>query len=216
MFDEYLVQHGVTNDQEFCPFDIETDYRVYVDGKARYDGVRDFLRSRNIQIPEGSLHDHPTVDSISGLGNRKDVLVNDVIESGGIEAYESSVALVKHLREQGLRTAVVSSSHHCWEVLQAAKIDALFEVRVDGKIIDQLNLAGKPAPDAFLTAAKQLGVDPERAVVVEDAISGVQAGKSGGFGLVIGVARHGNSEELKKHGADMVVCDLGEFLGYPR
>lgn len=213
IFDEYLDQHATKNHQAFRPFEIESEYRVYVDGKARYDGVRDFLRSREIQIPEGSPKDLPTEETVCGLGNRKDVLVNEIIKAGGVKPYEGSVALVNYLRAEGMRTAVVSSSHHCREVLQAAQIEELFEVRVDGKIIDDLNLAGKPAPDAFLLAAKQLGVAPSNAVVVEDAISGVQAGRSGGFGLVIGVARHGDSEELKKHGADLVVCDLGELLG---
>jgi beta-phosphoglucomutase family hydrolase len=214
-FDKYLHQHAARSHQAFRPFDIESDYRVYVDGKARYDGVRDFLRSRGIEIPKGSSDDPPTEETVCGLGNRKDVLVNEVIASGGVEPYEESVAFVRQLRAQGIQTAVVSSSHHCREILEAAKIQDLFEVRVDGRIIDDLNLGGKPAPDGFLAAAQQLGVEPSNAVVIEDALSGVQAGKRGGFGLVIGVARHGNAEELKKHGADLVVYDLGDLLRQP-
>lgn len=214
IFDEYLEQHAAKHHQSFRPFEIERDYRVYADGKARYDGVRDFLCSRGIHIPEGKPNDPPTEETICGLGNRKDLLVNEEIEAGGVKPYDGSVALVNHLRAQGMRTAVVSSSHHCREILESALIDELFEVRVDGNVIDDLNLAGKPAPDVFLTAAKQLGVEPAHAVVVEDAISGVQAGRRGGFGLVIGVARHGDSDELKKHGADLVVVDLGDLLRY--
>jgi HAD superfamily hydrolase (TIGR01509 family) len=149
---------------------------------------------------------------VGGLGNRKNDLVNTVIEDRGVEPYEGSVKLIHQLRHQGFKIAVVTSSQNCEAVLQAAKLDAFFEVRVDGSMIHAHHLAGKPAPDTFLTAAQRLGVAPTRAVVVEDAISGVQAGCNGHFGLVIGVARKGNAEELRHHGAHLVVHDLGELV----
>ena len=212
IFDEYLQKCAAKEDTPFQPFEIATDYRLYVDGKLRYDGVRDFLRSRGIALPDGTPDDPAKTETVCGLGNRKDEMFNEVIESEGVEAYEGSVTLVRHLRNQGIKTGVVSSSHHCETVLKTANIADLFDVRVDGVVADQLHLPGKPAPDTYLTAAKRLGVNPKRAVVVEDAISGVQAGRDGGFGLVIGVARQGEVEELKKNGADLVVHDLGELL----
>ena len=191
---------------------IDTDYKLYVDGKPRSDGVKSFLESRGIHLPVGDPDAPPGEESISGLGNRKNILVNEVINAGGVEAYEGSVALVRELLGQGIKTAVVSSSHNCKAVLEAAGIADLFEVRVDGDVAAKLQLAGKPAPDTFLTAAEQLGVAPKRAVVVEDAISGVQAGRSGDFGLVVGVDRAGNPQALLENGADIVVADLGELL----
>lgn len=212
MFDEYLQQRAVRTKELLHPFDIEIDYRLYVDGKPRYDGVRDFLQSRGIRLPEGTPDDSPGTETVCGLGNRKNEMVSRAIAAGGVEAYEGSVALVRHLRRQGIRTAVVSSSHNCEAVLKAAGIADLFDERIDGEVANRLGLAGKPDPDTYLIAAKRLGVDPKRAVVVEDALSGVQAGRNGGFGLVIGVARHDNGDELKKSGADIVVGDLGEML----
>ena len=212
MFDEYLQKRGADSGKPVQLFDIVTDYRLHVDGKLRFDGVRDFLESRSIKLPEGTPDDPPGRETVCGLGNRKNEMVNKAIAAGMVEAYEGSVAWVRHLRKEGMKMAVVSSSHNCEAVLKAAKIADLFELRVDGEVADQLHLAGKPAPDTFLTAAKQLGVEPTRAVVVEDALSGVQAGRAGGFGLVIGVARHDNAEELKQNGADIVVTDLGEIL----
>ena len=212
MFDEYLRKRARQRDEAFRPFDIATDYRLYVDGKPRFDGVRDFLTSRDIQLPEGSPHDTPQVDTVSGLGNRKNELVNKIIEDKGVESYEGSVKFLHHLRDQGFKIAVVTSSQNCFVVLKSVKLDDFFEVRVDGDVIHDQHLAGKPAPDTFLTAAKQLGVVPKRAVVIEDAISGVEAGRAGNFGLVIGVARKGNAEELLRHGAHLVVNDLGELV----
>ncbi len=212
MFDEYLRKRAAENNEPFQPFDIETDYRLYVDGKPRFDGVRDFLRSRGIHLPEGPPDASPGSQTVRGLGNRKNEMINAVIEADGVEVYGGSVALVRHLRKEGMKMAVVSSSHNCEAVLNAAGIADLFDLRVDGGVADRLKLAGKPAPDTYLTAAKQLGVEPKRAVVVEDALSGVQAGRDGGFGLVIGVARKDNADELKKNGADIVVADLGEML----
>ncbi len=213
MFDEYLKVRAEDRGEAFQPFEIDTDYKLYVDGKPRFDGVRDFLKSRAIQLPEGTPADAPSVETVRGLGNRKNELVNDAIDTGGVDVYEGTVALIRHLLEDGFRVAVVTSSQNCNLVLNAAQIADLFEVRVDGNVILEKHLSGKPAPDGFLEAAKELGVEPQRSVVVEDAISGVQAGAAGGFGLVIGVARKDNVAELKQHGADIVVHDLSELLG---
>src|SRR5262249_14011345 len=166
-----------------------SDYRLYVDGKPRFDGVRDFLTSRDIQLPEGTPDDPPQLETVGGLGNRKNALVNKVIEEIGVEPYEGSVKFIHQLRHHEFKIAVVTSSQNCTAVLEAAKLNAFFDVQVDGNMIDAQQLAGKPAPDTFLIAAKLLGVEPGRAIVIEDAISGVQAGFNGNFGLVIGVAR---------------------------
>ena len=212
MFDEYLRGRAEAAGEPFRPFEIDSDYGPYVDGKPRFDGVRDFLHSRQIELPEGSADDPPGRETVRGLGNRKNEMVNAVISSEGVEAYPSSVALTRQLQEKGIKTAVVTSSSNCDTVLEAAKIADLFETKVDGRVVAELKLSGKPAPDAFLEAARRLGVDPKRAVVVEDAISGVQAGRAGGFGLVIGVARKGDAEALAQNGADLVVNDLAELL----
>src|SRR5271165_3434771 len=212
MFDEYLQKRATQIGEVFRPFDIATDYRLYVDGKPRYDGVRDFLTSRDIRLPQGSPDDPPQAETVDGLGNRKNDLVNRIIEDKGVEPYEGSVELISQLRHQGFKIAVVTSSQNCTAVLKAAKLDTFFKVRVDGNVIHAQHLAGKPAPDTYLMAAKLLRVEPARAVVIEDAISGVQAGANGNFGLVIGVARKGNAEELQQHGAHLVVNDLGELV----
>jgi beta-phosphoglucomutase family hydrolase len=212
MFDEYLRKRAAQSGEAFRPFDLASDYRLYVDGKPRFDGVRDFLASRGIQLPEGSRNDPAQAETVGGLGNRKNDLVNEVIEKKGVEPYPGSVALIHRLREEGFRIAVVTSSQNCSAVLKAAKLDAFFEVRVDGNTIHARNLAGKPAPDTFLMAARLLGVEPARAVVIEDAISGVRAGINGNFGLVIGVARKSNEKELQQQGAHVVVNDLGELV----
>jgi len=212
MFDEYLQKRAAERGEPFRPFELATDYRLYVDGKPRFDGVRDFLTSRGIQLPEGSSDDLPQAETVGGLGNRKNELVNEVIDAVGVEPYEGSVKLIRQLRQQGFKVAVVTSSQNCDAVLKAAKLDDFFEVRVDGNMVRAQHLAGKPAPDTFLMAAKLLGVDPTRSVVVEDAISGVQAGRHGNFGLVIGVARQGNAEALRRNGAHLVVNDLGELV----
>ncbi len=212
MFDEYLRKRAEQKGEVFRPFDLATDYRLYVDGKPRFDGVRDFLRSRGIQLPEGTPDDPADVETVHGLGNRKNELVNRAIAEVGVEPYAGTVQFIHQLRRNGFKIAVVTSSQNCDAVLRAAKLDDLFEVRVDGNVIQAQRLAGKPAPDTFLIAAKQLGVEPIRTVVIEDAISGVEAGSNGKFGLVIGVARKGNAEELKHHGAHLVVDDLGELV----
>lgn len=212
MFDEYLQKRASLTGEPFQPFEITMDYGPYVDGKPRFDGVRDFLRSRSIELSEGTPSDPPLTETVCGLGNRKNEMINAVIESDGVEVYEASIELVRRIRQEGIKVAVVTSSQNCDMVLNGAGIANLFEVKVDGNVLRSQHLSGKPAPDAFLAAAKTLGVDPKRAVVVEDAISGVQAGRNGGFGLVIGVARKGDSKELKKNGADVVVKDLGDLL----
>jgi alpha,alpha-trehalase len=212
MFDDFLRKRTDERGEPLQPFDITTDYKLYVDGRPRYDGVRSFLESRAIELPYGDPNEPPNYETVCGLGNRKDEIVTEAFESEGVEAYEGSVALVRHLREQGIKTAVVSASSNCEAVLRFTGIADLFDARVDGVAIAQLNLAGKPAPDTFLKAAEQLGVEPKRAVVVEDAISGVQAGRDGGFGLVIGVDRKGDAEALRENGANIVVADLGEML----
>jgi beta-phosphoglucomutase family hydrolase len=212
MFDEFLRKRSMERGEPFRPFDIAADYRLHVDGKPRFDGVRDFLASRSIRIPEGSPTDFPQAETVCGLGRRKDELVNRIVEERGVQPYAGSVRLVRELRDLGFKMAVVTSSQNCTTVLRAAGLDALFDAQVDGNTIAEQRLAGKPAPDTFLMAARLLEVEPSRAVVVEDAISGVQAGIAGRFGLVIGVARKGNAEELRHHGAHLVVSDLAELV----
>jgi beta-phosphoglucomutase family hydrolase len=212
MFDDFLRRRAEQTGEEFRPFEIDTDYKAYVDGKPRYDGVRSFLAARRIELPEGDLEDPPGFESVTSLGNLKDKLVNEWLDSEGVETYPDAVALVHRLRELGIKTAVVSSSRNCRTVLRAARIEELFEIRIDGEVAARLKLKGKPAPDTFLEAAMELGVEPRRAVVVEDAISGVQAGRAGGFGLVIGVDRTGHGRELEQHGADEVTSDLSVFI----
>jgi beta-phosphoglucomutase family hydrolase len=211
MFDQYLRERAERRGEEFRPFDPATDYRLYVDGKPRFDGVRDFLASRGISLPEGSHDDPPEAETIGGLGNRKNLLVNAIIENEGVESYAGSAALVRQLGEGGFKLALVTSSQNAHTVLKAVGLASAFGVIVDGHVIQDQHLAGKPAPDTFLLAARQLGVDPARAVVVEDAISGVEAGAAGRFGLVVGVARKGNEAELAQHGAGLVVTDLSEL-----
>ena len=212
MFDEFLRKRAEESGDEFRPFSIADDYYRYVDGMLRSDGVRGFLRSRSINLPEGNPDAPPESETISGLGNRKNDMVNALMESEGIDAYPDSVAWIRLLREQGYKTAVVSASSNCKAVLNAAKILDFFDIIVDGTVAATLGLAGKPSPDTFLKAAEQLDTEPRRAVVVEDAISGVQAGRSGAFGLVIGVAREGNAQVLKENGADIAVKSLAELL----
>jgi len=212
MFDEFLERRAARTGAAFRPFEIATDYKLHVDGKPRYDGVRDFLRARGIELPEGSPQDAPDAETVCGLGNRKNDLVNAAIDAGQVVAYPGSVAWVRALRAVGIKCAVVTSSQNRASVLEAVGLATLFDAAVDGNTIVEQGLEGKPAPDSFLKAAEALGVAPERAVVVEDALSGVEAGVRGGFGLVIGVARKGNAEELKQRGAHLVVADLAELL----
>jgi beta-phosphoglucomutase family hydrolase len=211
-FDEFLKRHAEAEGEDFVPFDSDADYNEYVDGKPRYDGVRSFLQSRGIELPEGKPDDSPDAETVCGLGNRKNDLVLKLIEEDGVEPYEGSVRFVKAARAAGLRRAVVSSSANCQEVLEAAGIADLFEERIDGKVADEQHLKGKPAPDTYLAGAKALGVEPAAACVFEDAVSGVEAGAAGHFGHVIGVDRVHHAAALRQHGADVVVDDLAELI----
>jgi beta-phosphoglucomutase family hydrolase len=214
-FDEYLRARAARTGEPFVPFDEIGDYDRYVDGRPRYEGVRAFLGSRGIELPWGSPDDPPTAETICGLGNRKNELVLRLIHEQGVEVYEGSVRYVRAVRAAGLRTAVVSSSANCREVLQAAGIEDLFDARVDGVVAERLHLHGKPEPDTFLAAARELGVGPEAAAVFEDAQAGVAAGRAGRFAYVVGVDRVGQAEALRAHGADIVVRDLAELLPPP-
>jgi len=212
MFDAFLKRRAEANGEEFKPFDSGDDYNEYVDGKPRYDGVRSFLQSRGIELPEGSPDDPPDAETVCGLGNRKNELVLAIMKEDGVEAYAGSVAFVKAARAAGLRRAVVSASANCKDVLKAAGIEDLFEERIDGIVTDERHLKGKPAPDTYLAGAEALGVEPSAACVFEDAVSGVEAGHAGRFGHVVGVDRVGHAEALRQHGADVVVDDLGELI----
>ncbi len=215
LFDQYLQQHAQQEGETFQPFDIATDYRRYVDGKPRYDGVKSFLQSRGLTLPYGDPSDGPDQKTLCGLGNRKDTFFHQALQEHGVEAYPAAITFIREVRSRGLKTAIVSSSKNCASVLDAAGISALFEAKVDGLDLAQLHLKGKPAPDMFVKAAALLGVPPARAAVFEDAIAGVQAGRKGNFGLVVGVDRGGQASALQKHGADIVVSNLGEItLGH--
>ena len=193
-------------------FALPEDYEEYVDGKPRSDGVRSFLDSRGIDLPLGSPDDPPDAETIYGLGTRKNDIVLKLIQDEGVEPYEGSVRYVKAARAQGLRRAVVSSSTNCHDVLVAAGIADLFEAEIDGLVAEREHLAGKPAPDTFLAGARALGVEPAHAVVFEDALAGVEAGRAGHFGWVVGVDRTGHAAALREHGADVVVKDLADLL----
>jgi trehalose-phosphatase len=206
LFDEYRKESR----GEWAPFDLDGDYRRYVDGKPRYEGVKSFLESRNINLPYGSPEDDPDKETVCGLGNRKNALFHDRLRKQGVEIYEPGVRLVKALNGAQFKTGVVSSSKNCAAVLEAAGILDLFHARVDGVESEKLGLKGKPDPDIFVEAARRLGAKPRRSVVVEDAIAGVQAGKKGNFGCVIGVDRTGHAKDLRENGADVVVASLSE------
>ncbi|HET8978170.1 MAG TPA: beta-phosphoglucomutase family hydrolase [Solirubrobacteraceae bacterium] len=214
-FDEYLRQRAQRTGGTFTEFDPVADYDEYVDGKPRYDGVRSFLASRGITLPEGAPDDAPDSETVCGIGNRKNELVLTLIREDGVEAYDGSVRFVKAARDAGLRRAVVSSSANCKDVLEAAGIADLFEERIDGKVADEQHLKGKPAPDTFLAGARALGVEPAQAAVFEDALAGVEAGRAGRFGFVVGVDRVGQADALQAHGASVVVQDLAELLPTP-
>ena len=211
-FDTFLKRYATERGEKFVPFDIESDYLIYVDGKPRYEGVRDFLTSRNIHLEEGTPDSPAHEQSICGIGNRKNELVNIAIQSNGVDFYQTSLDFVENIIKSGIKTAIVSSSQNCEAILSSADVLHLFPVRIDGKVAIEKNLKGKPSPDTFLEAAKELGTKPEKTVVIEDAISGVQAGKNGNFGLVVGIARKENADELVDNGADIVVSDLGELI----
>jgi beta-phosphoglucomutase family hydrolase len=212
MFDQFLRERADQAGQPFRPFDPVKDYEEYVDGKPRADGTRSFLASRGITLPEGDPDDPPDAPTVNGLGNRKNVLLLEMIRTQGVEPYEGSVRYVRAVRDAGLRRAVVSSSANAHDVLVAAGIDDLFEARIDGIVARREHLRGKPAPDTFLAGGQALGLAPAEAVVFEDALAGVEAGRAGRFSYVVGVDRVGQAEALKAHGADIVVEDLAEFL----
>ncbi|MBA5874164.1 MAG: beta-phosphoglucomutase family hydrolase [Nitrospira sp. CR1.2] len=211
LFDEYLQARALRDHAPFQPFDILLDYQRYVDGKLRYDGVRAFLESRRIVLPNGTAHDGPEQETVQGLGNKKDGYFQAHLAQHGIELYNDAVRFLRNIRAQGIRTAVVSASKHTAAVLRKTGLADSFETRVDGIESERLHLAGKPAPDGFLEAARRLHVEPLRAIVVEDAVAGVQAGRNGGFGLVIGVDRTGHAEDLIRNGAHLVTADLTEL-----
>lgn len=212
MFDEFLSQRAKETGAQFVPFDRVADYDEYIDGKLRYDGVRSFLASREIELPEGTPDDPPTADTVDGLGNRKNELVLDLIREHGVDVYDGSIRFVRAAREAGLRRAVVSASANTRQVLETTGIAELFEVRIDGVVAAEQQLRGKPAPDTFLAAARALEVEPGAAAVFEDALAGVAAGRAGSFGYVVGVDRVGQAQALREHGADVVVSDLAELL----
>jgi alpha,alpha-trehalase len=210
-FDGYLKEVSMREGKSFVAFEIYPDYYRFVDGKPRYAGVDSFLRSRGIIIDWGYPNDPPGKETVCGIGNRKNALFNEVLRLRGVGVFESSVVLVQKLRTRGRRVGVVTSSKNCDAVLQAAGIQNLFEARVDGNVAAEKRLPGKPAPETYKEAARMLGTFPEQTVVIDDAISGVQAGRAGGFGLVIGVARGDDPEVLHQNGADVVVRDLAEL-----
>ncbi|CAN5430458.1 beta-phosphoglucomutase family hydrolase [soil metagenome] len=219
MFDEFLRHYCGDRGMPFEPFEIATDYRTYVDGKPRYEGVSAFLESRRIVLPLGGVRDQPSDDTVHGLGNRKNERLQELL-AAGVQAYPGSVDVVDRLLADGIRLSVVSSSRNARPVLEAAGLLDRFELVVDGIVADEEGIDGKPAPDTFLAAAGKMGVTAERSVVIEDAIAGVEAGRGGGFGLVIGVNREDGDEDsrtanavaLQAHGAQVVVDDLAELL----
>ena len=211
MFDEYLHYREKEYNEPFREFSHADDYLSFVDGRPRYKGVETFLKSRGINLPLGEPADEPGKETVCGLGNRKNEVFNKVLEEEGIGVYGSTIKLIKELLERGVKVGVATSSQNCVFILKRAGIKNLFGTHVDGVVSAKLGLKGKPEPDIFTTASDNLGVEYHRAIVVEDAVSGVQAGAKGHFGLVIGVAREKNAHELKSHGADVVVEDLSEI-----
>ncbi|WP_319460549.1 beta-phosphoglucomutase family hydrolase [Micromonospora sp. RTP1Z1] len=214
-FDAFLRDRAAATGEPFRPFDPGPDYNRYVDGKPRADGVRSFLASRGITLPEGTPDDPPEADTVHGVGNRKNVILLKRIHTDGVEVYPGSVAYLEAAAAAGLRRAVVSASANCRAVVAAAGLDRLLEARVDGVVARERGLRGKPHPDTFLAGAELLGVAPANAAVFEDALAGVAAGRAGDFGYVVGVDRVGQADELRAHGADVVVTDLAELLKEP-
>ncbi|HUQ63572.1 MAG TPA: beta-phosphoglucomutase family hydrolase [Acidimicrobiales bacterium] len=214
MFDEYLRQRAAKLGEQYVPFDTVHDYGEYVDGKPRFDGVRSFLASRGIELSRGDPRDPPNTETVIGLGNRKNELVLKKIKEDGVDAYAGSVRYLEAAEAAGLPRAVVSSSTNCKDVLHAAGIDKFFDTRIDGVVAEREHLAGKPAPDTYLAGAKAIGVEPQHAAVFEDALAGVESGRAGNFGAVIGVDRvgQGHADALREHGAGVVVEDLAELL----
>jgi beta-phosphoglucomutase family hydrolase len=213
MFDEFLRRRAEQTGEKFVPFDPVADYDEYVDGLPRADGTRSFLKSRGIDLPEGGPHDPPGADTVHSLGEAKNKLVLAKIAEGGVDVYPGSVRFLQAVREVGLATAVVSSSANCKDVIEVTGLVDYLDTRVDGLVAEERNLAGKPKPDTFLAAAEELGVSAAEAVVFEDALAGVAAGRAGEFGYVVGVDRVGQADALREHGASVVVTDLAELLG---
>ncbi|MFF8969984.1 beta-phosphoglucomutase family hydrolase [Streptomyces sp. NPDC014995] len=209
-FDAFLRER---EGEGFRPFDTAGDYDEYVDGRPRADGVRTFLASRGIRLPEGGPGDPPDAGTVHGLGNRKNDLLLEKIRTQGVEAYEGTLRYLAAVRARGLRTAIVSSSANTRDVLRSIGAEDLFEVRIDGVVAAERGLPGKPHPDTFLAAARDLGVEPSRAAVFEDALAGMDAGRAGHFGYVVGVDRVGQTDALYAHGADVVVKDLADLAG---
>lgn len=211
-FDEYLRDRSRRTGEPFVPFDPVRDYDEYVDGLPRADGTRGFLRSRGIDLSEGGPDDPPDAETVHALGERKNRIVLEKIASGGVEVYDGSVRFLEAVRAAKLPTAVVSSSANCKDVIEVTGLVRYLDVRVDGLVAEAEHLAGKPKPDTYLAAARKLGVEPAHAAVFEDALAGVAAGRAGGFGFVVGVDRVGQADELRQHGADVVVKDLADLL----
>jgi beta-phosphoglucomutase family hydrolase len=212
MFDDYLRMRAEREGTEFVPFDVKTDYGPYVDGKPRQAGTDAFLRSRGIELPAGGPDDPPDAETIQALSTKKNELVQEKIVTVGVDVYPGSVRYLQAVRDAGLKTACVSSSANAEQVLEVAGLSGLIDHRVDGVTAKERGLPGKPAPDTFLAAAADLGVEKVEAVVFEDALAGVESGKAGGFGFVVGVDRLGQADALRAHGADVVVADLAELL----
>lgn len=213
MFDAYLSARSERTGEPFVPFDPVDDYLRFVDGRKRDDGVRTFLASRNITLPDGTDDDPPDAETVHGLGNRKNEAFHLTLQTDGVDVFEGSRRYLAAVTAAGLATAVVSASANAGEVLAITGLEKFIGQRVDGVTLRAERLAGKPAPDSFLRAAQLLDVDPAAAAVFEDALSGVAAGRAGGFGFVVGVDRVGQAEDLRSHGADVVVTDLEELLG---
>jgi beta-phosphoglucomutase family hydrolase len=215
-FDDFLRGWSRRHGQAFVPFDLGQDYRQYVDGRSRLDGARGFLASRGITVREGTPDDPPGTETVYGISNAKNAEVQRRIQVDGVEVYPDTLRFLQVVREAGLATAVVSSSANTADVLHVTNLTSLFQARIDGVVAARRRLAGKPAPDTFLAGAAELGVPASAAAVFEDALAGVQAGRAGGFALVVGVDRVGHAEALREHGADVVVTDLTQLLGDPQ
>jgi|SRR5579875_1990255 len=211
MFDDFLRRRSQRTGDPFREFELPRDYDEYVDGRPRLDGVRSFLQARGIELPEGGPEDPPDADTVHGLGERKNRLVLELIDRQGVRPYEGSVRYLERAVAAGLSCAVVSSSANTRNVVRSAGLERFFKARVDAQVAEREQLAGKPAPDTYLAAARMLGVAPAAAAVFEDALAGVEAGRAGGFAIVVGIDRVGQAEALREHGADVVVGDLGEL-----
>ena len=212
MFDTYLKQRATRTGESFVPFAPISDYDTYIDGKLRADGTRSFLQSRDINLPEGSPDDPPDAETINGLSNRKNEILLERLRSGGVQVYPGSVRYLQAVKDAGLRSAVVSASANTRQVLESAQLSAYFETVVDGVMAARDHLRGKPAPDSYLAAAHALRLPPAEAAVFEDALAGVEAGRAGKFGFVVGVDRVDQADALRQHGANIVVTDLADLL----